>query len=702
MKKKHFTIKFDPNQARDEYGKWTDTGQGEKIKVYRGTGRNYAEGENEGFLWVSTDKSVASNYADLDDDGNLMIDEFEIEKPKKPFKFGYSNPNQYVTAKNVANIWKRELTKLAKAKKITIDEWRKTSNLISDWEKMAGSKVQMLHTLLNKRATAKTSAQIIFNLGYDALEISEGESVTYGLLKNVKNLEYNFILKFDPNQARDRRGRWTDTGAGQKALKDRPCFNEWFKGSKAVNEDGTPKRFFHGTTHEFDEFSKERGHIENDLGIGFYFSNSYDDVLVNYDDINGADLRNRIDYAAERYQEDEGMSETEAIAKATMELAGGESIILKVYLSINNPIIIGGENETYLDYDYDEDSGKESGTIVDFYEAYQYAAAGFYDVDANKVFEGIELYDGISASKLVHAIKNNMALVYATDEAGRLAGNEILRRAFENMGYDGIFDNTVERFGMTGVYDDTQHVIAFKPNQIKSTDASSFCDKTNINKSGDILLNNKILKKNLLKSKKHFTIKYDPQQPRDRRGRWRDAFHNIDIDKAIILHYQYGGSSIDLEGKNRIGQKGAFSVGIFEDKSAKFAGRVITQKQYEDFIEKYKDVFENSEYELIVGTWYDVKADLTWLDISAITDKETALYLAKLHNQKAIFDLFELEEIDTGGTGESIKLFKAPKFMVKSKKKYKGQVDGYIKQMSEKEIKAATAKWAAFNIKRKN
>jgi hypothetical protein len=142
-----------------------------------------------------------------------MVEEFEIEKPKNPFKFGYSNPNQYVTAENVGDIWRRELTKRAKSKEITIDDWRKTSALISDWEKMAGSKVEMLHTLLNKPATAKTSAQIIFNLGYDALEISEGDSVTYGLLKNVKNLEYDFILKFDPNQPRDEDGKWTDTGA---------------------------------------------------------------------------------------------------------------------------------------------------------------------------------------------------------------------------------------------------------------------------------------------------------------------------------------------------------------------------------------------------------------------------------------------------------------------------------------------------------
>ena len=373
MKNTEIIRKFDPNQPRDEFGMWTDTGQGEKIKVYRGTGRNYAEGENEGFLWVSTDKSVASNYADLDDDGNLMVEEFEIEKPKKPFQFGYTNPNQYVTAENVGHIWRRELTKLAKAKEITIDEWRKTSDLIRDWEKMAGSKVQMLHTLLNKPATAKTSAQIIFNLGYDALEISEGDSVTYGLLKNVKNLQYNFILKFDPNQPRDYRGRWTDTGEG--SLMDRPCFKKWFGDSKIVDENGEPKVYYHGTTHDFDEFDDERGNIENNFGIGFYFSSSRDDVDVNYDSTEGADLLNRIDQMAERLMsEDDDLSLFQATRIATDELSGQENRIIEVVLSVQNPMIIGGKNEQLFDYNYNDETGEETGSYIDLIEALRRAS----------------------------------------------------------------------------------------------------------------------------------------------------------------------------------------------------------------------------------------------------------------------------------------------------------------------------------------
>ena len=37
--------------------------------------------------------------------------------------------------------------------------------------------------------------------------------------------------------------------------------------------------------------------------------------------------------------------------------------------------------------------------------ALDYSSAGYYDVDAGAVFDGVEFYDGISASDLIGAIK---------------------------------------------------------------------------------------------------------------------------------------------------------------------------------------------------------------------------------------------------------------------------------------------------------
>lgn len=324
----------------------------------------------------------------------------------------------------------------------------------------------------------------------------------------MKNIE--IIRKFDPNQPRDWRGRWTDTGEG--SLMDRPCFKKWFGDSKIVDENGEPKVYYHGTTHDFDEFDDERGNIENDFGIGFYFSSSRDDVDVNYDSTEGADLLNRIDQMAERLMaEDENLSLFQATRIATDELSGQENRIIEVVLSVQNPMVIGGKNENTFEYNYDEETGEETGSYIDFIEALRRASYKYYDVDIDKaisdMFENAG-YDFGGATDVFQALRKSEGLAYATDENGNLASGELLREAIELAGFDGIVDNNVfDKFRMDGTYPDTSHVIAFKPNQIKSIDAESFCDDRNIYKT-EIF---------------DFIQKFDPNQPRDEDGKWTDT-----------------------------------------------------------------------------------------------------------------------------------------------------------------------------------
>ena len=320
---------------------------------------------------------------------------------------------------------------------------------------------------------------------YSAEETVVEETVTDNTIDEEEVVEDNVELSlagFDPNQKRQADGRWGSGGVSSDC-----SFENWFGNSKVVDKNGEPLEVYHGSTHDFTEFSNVRGNIENDMGIGFYFSSSLDDVEANYDDNLGADLKNRIERLAERLESDLDISYDEAEKKATKKLSGGKTKIIKAFISMNKPIIIGGKNDTFLDYNFDEENAEENGLLVDFFENYQWASSGFYDVDANKVFEGIEFYDGMYASDFVKAIKSNEALVYATDEYGNSASNEILRKTFELMGFDGIIDNTVSRFNMDGVYDDTKHIIAFQPNQIKSVNAKSWCkDNNNINLSNHI------------------------------------------------------------------------------------------------------------------------------------------------------------------------------------------------------------------------
>ena len=56
------------------------------------------------------------------------------------------------------------------------------------------------------------------------------------------------------------------------SLFDNPNFAKWFGKSKAVDADGAPMTFYHGTSKKFDAFDPETQTANRTLGKGFYFS----------------------------------------------------------------------------------------------------------------------------------------------------------------------------------------------------------------------------------------------------------------------------------------------------------------------------------------------------------------------------------------------------------------------------------------------
>ena len=276
------------------------------------------------------------------------------------------------------------------------------------------------------------------------------------------------------------------------------AFLNWFGDSKVVDESGDPVVVYHGTTHSFDEFNKGRANVENDMGAGFYFSNTPGDVGVNYAG-EGPDLTSRIERRAEQivgsaYDDAESQEYLEtrlpsdfesataedldvaAQALARAELSGDAPNTMPVYLNIRNPLVLGGDNETTFEIEFDEETEEESGSAIEFMEAVQ-AVAGDFDIDAQEVISALELYEPMTASELIDTLQGAGVLAYAVDEQGDIAGSEFLRAVFEEMGFDGIIDSTVDRkFGsqrrigrpMEGMNPDTVHYIAFRPEQIKS------------------------------------------------------------------------------------------------------------------------------------------------------------------------------------------------------------------------------------------
>jgi len=275
---------------------------------------------------------------------------------------------------------------------------------------------------------------------------------------------------------------------------DSPAFREWFGDSAVKDEDGKPLVVYHGTTAEFEAFDPNKANPEADLGAGFYFTNNPDDVGNNYAG-EGPDLKNKIDQYAEQLanETDREYDDPDVIKEAREKFLQHEGAVIPAFIKMGNPVIIGKDyragyepvQETFLDYsqEYDEELdeyGEETGELVDFIVALRDIAEE-YGVDPSSAIStlieaGID-EGGLSAGIIITSLKNDENIQYAEDNEGRLVSSDIIRQAFERIGYDGFIDFTVDKkFGsqkrigkpMEGMNPDTVHYIPFSPTQIKS------------------------------------------------------------------------------------------------------------------------------------------------------------------------------------------------------------------------------------------
>ena len=254
--------------------------------------------------------------------------------------------------------------------------------------------------------------------------------------------------------------------------------SKYFENSKVRDKDGNLLVMYHGTTWDFTVFTKEKGNPENDMGIGYYFSNQKTDSAKNYSSVEGADLSNRIERLAEQIESEEEIDRDDAYEKALKELYGGEDKVMECYLNITNPVVIKENGGTYLESysEYDEENDEYGEVEGELSELLQNVVDVCYDYDIYDVdnvaaeVQGL-LYDayidGAYASDIVKKLKS--ILVYSEDDNGQLVGNEIIREAFERSGFDGIIDYTVSgKFKNMGLDSKTMHAIAFSSNQIKN------------------------------------------------------------------------------------------------------------------------------------------------------------------------------------------------------------------------------------------
>ena len=264
---------------------------------------------------------------------------------------------------------------------------------------------------------------------------------------------------------------------------------EHFARTKALDQDGNLEVVYHGTVSDFTIFSREFANPEGDMGAGFYFTNTEYDADTNYGDEEGPDLKVKIERLAERLQWEEDMEDyDEAEEEARRRLITAEPHTMKMYLNIENPVVLGGKDATFFDMyeEYDEEAdeyGEPEGLLVDFIEALQEEVGeGDYSestVDATALWE--KGYDGLNAEELIKITKKEV-LPYIEDENGNLCNGEVIRATFERMGFDGIIDHTVfNKFrNMEGMVSQTTHYIVFNSNQAKNVDNLNPTDNDDI------------------------------------------------------------------------------------------------------------------------------------------------------------------------------------------------------------------------------
>lgn len=339
-----------------------------------------------------------------------------------------------------------------------------------------------------------------FSVDFDNAKGDTIDSLNYegnvSARKVVEDIKYFFKEGKIPYQSELSRFRYSRKDSQGRTLSEGQ--QKYFADSKVRDDNGDLLVVYHGTmSGDFTVFDASYSNVEGDMGAGFYFSSSYEDVNANYEE-GGEDLEAKIERLAEKIESDEEITYEEAEKKARGQLSKS-SKLFEVYLDMKNPAYVGGafDSQTILFQDlYDDiDLNMEDFDSEDDYDEARYSKQDEIIEDfANKVNEMLEergitgyeewfnilandgAFEGASIAQVKEALNNNLYDCY--DESGNLATNEVVRVIVEALGYDGIIDNSVvEKWGyksgrnkyMQGIDEDTRHYIAFKPEQIKLT-----------------------------------------------------------------------------------------------------------------------------------------------------------------------------------------------------------------------------------------
>lgn len=305
-----------------------------------------------------------------------------------------------------------------------------------------------------------------------------------------------------------------------------PEFAAWSGGAPLVDLEKSRRHTFksgkpvvveslHGTTHtDISVFDVGKANWDSNIGGGIYSTNNPGDAHVNYASFEGPDLKSRISNLDERLSDsfDFGDPDTveavrahfgvddvdgltneqvdEAIrALAKAQLVGEAPNVMKLFVRFNNPAVLGGKGETFLDYEMGEEDTVPSGLLAKLIQRLYWPVPNI-EIRGNDLVSIQEALEdelmnepsgGLKLSRVIEIIEEK-GVDICREDTGETASSEFVRILLERLGFDGVIDTTVfEKFGVTvdaygrkvptkmkNLNASTVHFIAFKPEQIKS------------------------------------------------------------------------------------------------------------------------------------------------------------------------------------------------------------------------------------------
>jgi hypothetical protein len=250
---------------------------------------------------------------------------------------------------------------------------------------------------------------------------------------------------------------------------------------------GFIQKGFHGSFRDIKSFNPKLGDPEGRFGSSIYITTNPEDASLNYAARTGPDPTGKFQRKIEELQsmKDAGKipEDADLYELASKEIFGTSAAkasdigtVYPVRVKTKNPLRLGVSNETFLDFtpkfDRKGEFVSDSKTTEKLAKSLK-ASGEKYGFDSNQLMADISdtIADGeVAASKLDDALRKSEDLAYAQDpNTGKLVQSEVIRQLYQDLGFDSIVIDAKKTFPkMPNIEPGTEHIMVFRPNQVRS------------------------------------------------------------------------------------------------------------------------------------------------------------------------------------------------------------------------------------------